>query len=175
MEESAFSRQKLDDFLAVAYHELHAIARRLFQAEKGQHTLQPTALVNEAFLKMSQLEGLYCDNPQQFFAFTAGLMRQILVDHARTKKAEKRGGDVVFVEMPEVADPAGNRPLGILDLEQVLCELESKDPRKARLIELRFFGGLTHPEIAEVLKVSLGTVERDWRFARAFLYSRIKR
>ncbi len=165
-----------NQFLMVAYNDLHQIAQRLFSTERDNHTLQPTALVHEAYLKLiSRGSNTYWKNSGQFYAFAAGVMRQILVDHARKKNAVKRGGTEVIVPLIDEADVNSMFNLDILDLDQALLELAEKDPRKAELVELKFFGGLTNAEIAEQLGLSVKSIERDWRLSRAFLYSRVRK
>lgn len=168
--------QSFDDFLKEAYHELHRIARRLFASERGDHTLQPTALVHEAYIKLSKrMARNYWDNAGQFYAFATGVMRQILVDYARGKNAEKRAGTQIQVPLEDRDGEHGLKDLEILDLEMALKELECRDARKVKLVELKFFGGLTNQEAANALGLSVKSIERDWRLARAFLHSRIRK
>lgn len=167
------SRDALDsgELLQVAYHELRELAERYLQRERADHTLQPTALVHEAWLR---LEGDSRWNDRtHFFATAARAMRHVLVDHARGKRREKRGGGWTQVELdPELGLDA--HPIDLVALDEALADLRVRSEREATLVELRFFAGLPMPAIAEVLGVSIGTVERDWRFARAWLARALK-
>jgi RNA polymerase sigma factor (TIGR02999 family) len=155
------------------YGELHAIAARIFSNERPGHTLQPTALLNEAFLRLSAGATVRFQDRAHFFAVAARQMRRILVDHARRKNAEKRGGDGA-VTVTIVSDVAGNGPgVDILDLNAALSELADLDDRTARVVELRFFAGFTEEETALALDVSPATVRSDWRFAKGWLLSRL--
>jgi len=155
------------------YGELRVIADRRLGLERAGHTLSATALVNEAYMKLAKLEELKWKNRAQFFAIAARAMRRILVDHAREKGAGKRGGDAQMVTLtagmtrePSQATLSWD---GIITVEGALEELYGLDERQGRIAEMRLFGGLTHPEIAELLEVSVPTVERDWRVGRAYL------
>ncbi len=163
------------EFLDEAYRELHRIARRLFVSERQNHTLQPTALVHEVFIKLSQSKAVnYWNNRGQFYALATRVMRQILVDYARSKRTEKRLVAQICAPMEDGVNGALSS-VEILDLEKGLLALEQKDTRKVKLVELKFFAGLTNQEIADTLFVSVKTVERDWRLARAFLHSRVRK
>jgi RNA polymerase sigma factor (TIGR02999 family) len=155
------------------YDELRAIAARRLAAERGGHTLSATALVNEAYLKLSGLEELQWRNRAQFFAIAARAMRRILVSHARERSAAKRGGGAEHVTLTAAVAPGeGDQAMAWADLmtiEAALTELASLNVRQSRIAEMRIFGGMTHEEIAEALGVSVPTVERDWRIARAML------
>ena len=155
------------------YDELRAIAARRLAAERGGHTLSATALVNEAYVKLSGLEELEWKNRAQFFAIAARAMRRILVNHARERGAAKRGGGVEHLTLtPAVAGSQRGEALAwadLITLEAALDELARLDSRQARIAEMRVFGGMTHDEIADALGVSRPTVERDWRLARAML------
>jgi RNA polymerase sigma factor (TIGR02999 family) len=161
------------ELFASLHDELRALAGRVFRSQRAAHTLQPTALVNEAYLKMLRQDG--APSPWQdkahFFAVAATAMRQILANHARDRSAKKRGGgrDARRVTLSDVALSADGGPADALDVEEALLALERVDPEQARIVELRFFGGLTHPEIAEVLGRSLRTVELQWRLAKSWL------
>jgi RNA polymerase sigma factor (TIGR02999 family) len=154
-----------------AYRELHAVAARLLGRERPDHTLQPTALVHEAWLR---LEGdLRWQDRTHFVATAARAMRRVLVDHARGRNRDKRGGEWTRVELdPDVAGRAG-RDVDLVALDAALAELEQVAPRQARLVELRFFGGFEVEEAARLLGVSEPTAARDWRFARAWLARQI--
>lgn len=154
----------------LVYDELKRIARRHLSRERVNHTLQPTALVHEAYLRMIDQSSPAIENRTHFFAFAARVMRQILVDHSRQHKAQKRGGaaqrfSIINVDiLPEQS--AGD----ILELDEALQKLERLDQRKCRVVDMRFFGGLKENEIAEVLGVTEKTVRRDWQFAKLWLY-----
>jgi RNA polymerase sigma factor (TIGR02999 family) len=165
--------EQLELLFAALYDELRGLARHRLSGERPDHTLQATALVNEAYIKLAALPNLDWKNRSQFFALAARAMRQVLVSHARQAGAEKRGGEVRHVTL---VSGMANEPSGdlvswdeLLTLESALKELYELSDRQGRIAELRVFGGLTHDEIAELLGVSVPTVERDWRLARAFL------
>lgn len=164
----------LDDVVARVYPELRRLARRQLRRERPDHSLQPTALVNEAYLRLVQQRSGRADHRAQFYAAAAAIMRRILVDHARARGCGKRAGGVVRVEFDEGAVVPPERGPDVLALEEALLELERRDPRKAKVVELRYFGGLTVEEIGELLELSPATVKRDWAFARAWLYRSIK-
>lgn len=167
----------LAELLPVVFEELRRIARRHLAGETPGHTLQPTALVNEVYLRLAGGQAKL-QNRAHFFAFAARLMREILVDHARARKAVKRGGDAVRVDFELALGIAADEGLDletILAIDTALERLEALDERQARIVELRYFSGLTLPEIAEVLGVSLATVERGWSVARRWLAREIQR
>jgi RNA polymerase sigma factor (TIGR02999 family) len=156
--------------LQAVYGELKAIARQVFRRERGGHTLQPTAVVHEAFLKLAGGAATSFRDRAHFFAIAAQAMRQILVDHARARTTAKRGGGALRVELGDQPATAGGATFAdVLAIDEALSRLGKHDADQARLVELRFFGGLTVEETAEVLGVSAPTVKRDWRLARAFL------
>lgn len=158
----------------VAYSALRGLAAAYLHAERPDHTLQPTALVHEAYVKLASMEGAQAWNGKTHFqAVAANAMRQILVDHARRRATQKRGGDWLRITLtPDVAaTPA--RDVEMLALDEALRELEQLDSRKARIVELRFFGGLTNAEAAAELGVSKKTAEADWYFARAWLRAKL--
>lgn len=158
--------------LPAVYAELRALAASYFRG-RGGHTLQPTALVHEAYLRLRKHEGAIVDRAH-FFAVAATAMRQILTDHARRHRAQKRGGaDQERVTLSNVA--AFESPIDLVELDQLLSRLAALDERQARLVELRFFAGLTEEEAAELLGVSLRTVQKDWRKARAWLVAELER
>jgi len=142
--------------------------------ENAGHTLQATALVNEAFMKLVDVD-ITLQNRAHFMAISARAMRQILVDHARANRADKRGGDAIAITLHEtrLGSGAQNEP-DILEVEETLEQLDKIDSRKAQIIELSFYGGLTYDEIAEALSISVATVDRDLRFAKAWLYQQLK-
>ena len=154
----------------LVYAELHRIAQRTFRSESEGHTLQPTALVHEAYLRLAEQRKVDWRSRDQFFALAARMMRRILVDHARGRRRVKRGGDRRRVPLEEIAALAMEWPPQLLDLDQALSALARVDPTKAMVVELRVFGGLSVRETAELLDLSEPTVGRHWRFARAWLY-----
>ena len=163
-----------EQLLPLVYDELYRIARYYFRREREDHTLQPTALIGEAFLKMVGPGRRGWENKAHFLAVAATAMRQVLVNHALARQAEKRGGgrDRVELEHLDVSDDASGDPgqqLDVLALHEMLERLAQIDPRKHRIVELRFFGGLSMDEIATVLELSKTTVETEWRAVRAWL------
>jgi RNA polymerase sigma factor (TIGR02999 family) len=166
----------LERLTPAVYAELHGIARRNLAGEREGHLLQPSALVNEAFLRLMGDAPVEWESRTQFFAFSARLMRQILIDFARAQETAKRGRRSPHVDLSLAEHiPAGQSdPVNFLDLDQALDELAQLDARQAQLVELRYFGGLDNLEIASVLGVSEPTVVRDWRVARAWLYDRLQ-
>jgi RNA polymerase sigma factor (TIGR02999 family) len=157
------------EMMAVVYDELRALAGSYFRMQPDSHTLQPTALVHEAFLRLARQDESKFRGKEHFFAVAATAMRQILTSHARKRLADKRGGGAKQVTLSNIVLPDGPSTLDIVELDRVLSELERLNERQARLVEYRFFGGLTLPEIAKVLDVSITTIEKDWRRARAWL------
>ena len=160
------------DVVALAYAELRRLAGYFFRSEGAGHTLQPTALVNEVFIKLSSGASISVKDRTHFFAIAAKQMRRVLIDHARRRKASKRSGTEILFPL-HAQGGQRERPEDILDVEDALKELESLDPRAARVVELRVFGGLKETEIAEALEISSATVKRDWTFAKAWLVSRL--
>lgn len=167
-------KQGLDQMLPVVYEELHRLAVQYLGREATGHTLQPTALVNEAYLRLVDQRRVDWRNRAQFIGVAASLMRRILVNHARDRAALKRGGGAEQVSLSLLASPSGRPDVELIALEDALEQLASLDERKSRVVELKFFGGLTTEEIAEVLQVSGATVEREWAFARAWLFDAIE-
>lgn len=165
--------------LESVYTELHQLAAACMRGRAGEHTLQPTALINEAWLRLVRQDELHFDGRAQFFQLASKIMRSVLVDHARRTLRDKRGGGKRPVPLDEAQDsPAEGRLLSlhdVLDLEEGLTRLEEIEPDLARVVEMRFFGGLNHPEIARELDVSLRTVENRWRLARAWLHANLSR
>lgn len=157
----------------LVYPELRRIADAYLRRERSDHTLQPTALIHEAYLRFSGAGELRFENRKQFFALAAQLMRQILVDHARAIKAQKRGGDIKKVPLDTVLNNPGECADQFLLIHDLLDELKALNPRKARIIELRYFGGLTLEETAEVLETSRASAHREQRLALAWLQERI--
>jgi RNA polymerase sigma factor (TIGR02999 family) len=159
----------LERLVPLVEQELHLIAHRYMRRESPGHTLQTTALVNEAFLKLAGQDRIHWQNRAQFFGVAAGIMRRILLNHARDQNRFKRGGGAVRVSFVEVDVAGGEEGVDLLELDAALDKLERVYPRKCRVVELRFFGGLSVEETAEVLKVSVPTVRRDWNMAKAWL------
>ena len=156
------------------YRELRQIAGRFIQAENPGHTLQATALVHEAYLRLIEVDNVDWQHRAHFFAVAAQMMRRILLDAARRRGSAKRGGGAARVNLDEIPDLSAERGDQLVALDEALCRLAEVDPRKAKVIELRFFGGLTVEETASVLSVSQDTVMRDWRLARAWLLAEMK-
>lgn len=166
---SAGKRSAADELLPLVYDELRAIAAGYFRRERDDHTLQPTALVHEAYLRLVQQEKSDWKNRAHFFAVAARAMRNVLVNHALARKAEKRGGGRATIQIDTDTAPTHIREVDPLDLDDAVKRLHDLDQRKARVVELRFFGGLSADEVSHVLEVSLSTVEADWRLAKAWL------
>lgn len=156
--------------LPFVYDELKRQARYYMSRERRDHTLQPTALVHEAFLRLTEQSGIEWQNRSHFFGVAARLMRQILVDHARIHAAQKRGGNPIRFSLDDVNIPIEQRAGLILALNEALDHLASMDERQARVVEMKFFGGLSNAEAAEVLGISERTVGREWQSARLWLY-----
>jgi RNA polymerase sigma-70 factor (ECF subfamily) len=153
----------------IVYDELHALAAGYFLKQPPDHTLQPTALVNEAFLRLVDQTRIQWQSRAHFLAVAARAMRQILIDHARRRAAAKRGGDLCRVTMREDVTPIADSDPEMLDLDEALKRLAAMDERQSGIVELRFFGGMTVEEVSHVLEVSKTTVETEWRMARAWL------
>lgn len=162
-------RAALDAATHIVYAELRRIADGYLKREHGAHTLQPTALIHEAYLQLVKEQGPGFENRRKFFAFAARIMRQILVDHARSAHAEKRGGGFAIVPLNEAMDFVPDRAQEFLALNEAIDGLARLSPRKAQVIELRYFGGLNLDEIAGALDVSVATVSREQRMAEAWL------
>ena len=167
----------LDRLMALVYTDLRKVARAHLRREQAGHSLQATALVHEVYLRLVSVERLRVENRAHFIAVAARLMRQILVDRARRKRAGKRGGALSLISLGSVtsrAEPGGGETdVDILALDEALDELAAFDERQSRIVELKFFGGLTIDETAEALNISTATVEREWVIARAWLYQRL--
>lgn len=163
----------LDRLMPLVYDQLRRIAHRYVQRERNGHTLQTSALVNEAYLRLAD-QNVVWQNRAHFFAVTARVMRHILIDHARRRRYAKHGGDARQVSIEEAAGMSLERAAELIALTEALDELAELDQRKSRVVELRYFGGLSLEETAEALNISLMTVRRDWRAAKAWLYRRLK-
>jgi len=160
------AREKL---MPLVYDELRRLAAKYLRRERLNHTLQPTALVNEAYLRLIDQQKVEWQNRAQFFGLAAKLMRNILVDHARSHQAAKRGGEQYSVSLSHADRVSADPAVDLVALHETLERLTTHDPQKSNIVELRFFGGLTIEETAEVLDISHATVERDWKMARAWL------
>lgn len=168
--------EALDRLLPIVYDELHRQASRYLRKENPDHTLQTTGLINETYIKLVDQPHLHPKNRLHFFAISANLMRQILVDHVRAKRRKKRGGDNVMMPLKEELIAADNdNGIDLLALEEALERLQEMDERQARVVELRYFAGLTLEETAEALRISRTTVAEDWRIAKAWLHRELTR
>jgi len=165
--------EALERLLPLVYDELHRQAVRCFGRERAGHTLQPTALVNEVYLRMADQDAMKWQNRAQFFGIAAQMMRRILVSHARARRASKRGGDQTRITLEEEVMPAPERDMNLLAVDAALTRLEQIDPEKSRMVELRFFSGLTVEETAEAMGLSPRTVDRQWQTAKAWLHREI--
>jgi len=159
----------LDELYRIVYDELRRLAHRYMSRENAGHALQTTALVNEAYLRLADAKDLKWQDRAHFFAVSANVMRRILIDEARARRAERRGGDNLTIALDEALDAQGGEDLDLIALDLALDGLAKFNRRQSRVVELRYFGGLSVEETAEVLKVSADTVMRDWRFAKAWL------
>lgn len=167
-------RSALERLIPLVYADLHALAARSLAGERRGHTLQPTALVNEAVIRLADLNAIDWQSRAHFLAMAATTVRRVLVDYARARSAQKRGGGRSPLTIMECADRAvTEEPTDLLALNEALCELASVDARHAQVVELKFFGGATSEQAAEVLGVSVRTIKDDWRVARAWLRSRL--
>ena len=164
----------LDRLIPLVYDELHRMAHQHMRRERAGHLLQTSALINEAYLRLVDQTDLTIENRTHFFGIAARSMRQILVDEARKRNSAKRGGAAIEVSLTDAINVAQEQVANVVALDYALKTLESIDGRKSAIVELRFFGGLSIEETAEVLKVSPGTVMRDWTFARAWLGNELK-
>lgn len=167
--------QAFEALLPEVQQELHRIAERYMAGERPGHDLQATALINEAYLRLVDWKDIKWADRAHFFAMAANMMRRVLVDHARRRDREKRGGDAIHVSLIEAANVPSPERADILALNDALDRLEQLDPRKSRIVEMRFFGGLSLEEAAEEVGVSVATVRRDWALARAWLSSELRR
>jgi len=165
----------LQQLLPIVHEELRRLARRQMARERPGHTLQPTALVNEAYLRLVNLKQMQWQDRAHFFAMGARLMRRILVDFARARGYQKRGGGAKQVSFTEALDVAEGQPTDVVALNDALEELAAVDDRTSQVVELRFFGGLSVEETAEVLNVSRETVKRDWKFAKMWLLRHLRK
>jgi RNA polymerase sigma-70 factor (ECF subfamily) len=162
-------QQALDQLISLVYAELHRLAHRYMRRERSGHTLQPTALVHEVYERLVDLKHVSWQNRAHFFGVSAHLMRRILVDYARSRRYTKREGQWRQVPLNEAVALFPDRQTDIVALDDALRALADIDPRKSRVVEMRFFGGLSIKEVAEVLKISEESVQRDWRLAKVWL------
>ena len=162
-------RAALDKLIPIVYDELRRQASRYLQRERQGHTLQTTGLVHEAYVRLIDQAGVRWQNRAHFFAIAAEMMRRILVDHARRRGAAKRGGDAVKITLDEALNASTERDLDLIAVDEVLTRLAALDQQQARVVELRFFGGLNVEETSEVLGISERTVKRDWQVAKAWI------
>lgn len=164
-----------EKLVPILYKELHRLAAHYMRRERGDHTLQPTALVNEAYLRLVRTPNIDWESRTHFFGVAAQLMREVLVDHARAHLASKRGGNVGKVSLDELRVYSPEKSGELVALDEALGRLAHQDQRMSRVVELRFFGGLTFGQIATILKVSEKTAKRDWQLARAWLRGEISK
>lgn len=165
----------LDRLMPAVYAELRRIARNFMRRQNPGHTLQTTALVNEAFLNLVDSSRVNWQSRTHFFAIAAQLMRRVLVDAARRKNSKKRGGEYLRVTLDNGADIAPENNMDLIALDDALTRLAELNPRHSRIVELRYFGGLTEEQVAETLNISARTVRRDWTLARSFLFRELNR
>ena len=170
---SSGDQAALDRLTSLVHGELHRIARRYMRNERAGNTLQATALVNEVYLRLVDVKNVDWQHRAQFFAISAQIMRNILVDAARARGAHKRGGEAVKVNVDDVAVVSAEPDVFILALDDVLSAFAQIAPRQAKVVELRYFGGMSEEEMAEVMKTSPRTVRRDWQFAKAWLQNEL--
>jgi RNA polymerase sigma-70 factor, ECF subfamily len=163
------------NLIPLVYDQLRRTARSLLRNERGDHTLQPTALVNDALMRLIGKECLEWQSRAQFFAVSSKIMRHILIDHARAHGADKRGGEFQKISLDNVFAYEWRQADSFLSLNEALDRLQEFDPRLCSVVEMRFFAGMTEEEISDVLKVSVRTVKRDWQFARDWLYREMTR
>lgn len=166
-------RSAEEQLIPLVYKELHRIASARLRNETRNHSLQPTALVHEAYLRLTRLEEIDWQGRSHFYAVSATIMRRILVDHARANQAKKRGEGGTFISLNDAMLPAPEREPEILALDEALNKLAKLDERQSKIVELRFFAGMSEEEAGEVLGISARTVKRDWRIARAWLYAEL--
>ena len=167
-------RAALDRLIPLVYDELRRLARHFRRQERADHTLQTTALVNEAYVRLIDQRFVRWQNRAHFFAIAAQMMRRILVDYARSRRYAKRGGGAPQISFDEAAFVARERDAELVAVDDALTDLAARDPRKSQIVELRFFGGLNIEETAEVMGISPTTVQREWRSAKAWLYQAIR-
>lgn len=168
------SKTALDELLPLVYSELKRIAGKQLSFERPDHTLQATALVNEAYLLLVNQHSVDWTNRLHFFSIASEAMRRILVNHAIARKAQKRGDGVTLLSLDEVVSFPNKQDIDLIELDEALNELTEMDEKQAKIVEMRFFGGLTNEEIAEFLGISVSTIKREWVSARAWLLGRMR-
>ena len=173
LEWSSGDRAALDQLVPLVYDELHRLAHHYMRQERAQHTLQTTALVNEAYVRLIDQTSVHWQGRAHFFAIAAQMMRRILVDYARSRRYAKRGGEAQQVSFDESAIVSPQKDTELVAIDEALTDLAEHDARKSKIVELRFFGGLSIEETAEVMGISPTTVQREWRSAKAWLYQAI--
>jgi RNA polymerase sigma-70 factor (ECF subfamily) len=164
----------LDELFPLVYRELKQLAAGQLRSEREDHTLQPTALVHEAYLRLIEQHSVDWQNRAHFFSIASEMMRRILVNHANGHQAKKRGSGETKIALDEAVSFAHEREIDLIDLDSALTDLAKLDSRQARIVEMKFFGGLSTEEIASILEISERTVKREWRSAKIWLYEQIK-
>lgn len=172
---SGGDKSALDKLIPLVHAELKQLARRYMKRERVNHTLQTSALINEAYLRLINQKQVQWQNRTHFFAIASQLMRRVLVDHARTRGYAKRGGAVHNISFDETAIASSERAAQLIALDEALDNLAKIDPRQSRIVEMRFFGGLSIEETAEALSLSPATIKREWNAAKAWLYKEIRK
>ncbi len=167
------NKSVLDELFPLVYAELRKIAQHKLNSERDDHTLQPTALVHEAYLRLIGQHSVDWQNRAHFFGLAAEMMRRILVNHAIERKTKKRGGGETRIALDEAVSFAEEREVDLVSIDEALGDLTKFAPRQAKIVELKFFGGLTNEESAEVIGISVETVKRDWRVAKSWLFNRL--
>lgn len=167
------NKAALDELLPLVYDQLRRLAAHQLERERADHTLQPTALVHEAYLRLVDQHAVDWQNRAHFFGLAAEMMRRILVNHALARQAAKRGGHETRLALDEILEQAATQAVDLPLLDAALNKLAALDPQQARIVELKYFGGLTIEEIATVLDISSATVKRDWRMAKAWLFQEL--
>lgn len=168
-------KEALDKLMPFVYEELRRLAGNFMRGQPSSHTLQTTALVNEAYLRLIDSSRVRWQNRTHFFAISAQLMRRVLVDFARAKRAEKRGGDNEMITFDDALPVSVEKEMELIELDEALDELARLNARQSRIVEMRYFGGMTEEEIGEALEISTRTVRRDWSVARAWLYRELSK
>lgn len=168
------TKSALDELLPLVYNELKRIAAKQLSFERANHTLQATALVNEAYLQLVNQHSVDWQNRLHFFSIASEAMRRILVNHAIAKKAQKRGDGVTLISLDEVVSFPNKQDIDLIVLDEALNELAEMDEKQAKIVELKFFGGMTNEEIAEFLEISISSIKREWSSARAWLLGRMR-
>jgi RNA polymerase sigma-70 factor, ECF subfamily len=164
----------LNELFPLIYDELRKLASVRMNSERANHTLQPTALVHEVYMRLIDQHSVDWQNRLHFFGLASEMMRRVLVNHAVAKKTDKRGGEFVHLELDEAVSFASENEIDFVELDDALNELERFAPRQAKVVEMRFFGGLTIEEVASVMNLDERTIKRDWRTAKAWLFEKLK-